>query len=301
MSNFNLGVFLVFLSAAGFATIPFLAIHAYQGGASVPTLLVVRFILAAMFFFAYVVLSGNKVPVKGRIKHLFLMGGILYTAMSTLYFSSVKFIPASLAVLLLYLYPIFVAVGSSLIDKECIRMKVFISICMSLFGLTMVLGTSFEGVNKYGVILAAGSAVVYSCYILLGNRVVKEIPAMVTSAYVSVFAAISLLVIGLTTGSLNFNLTQGAWLAVAGVALFGTILPMFTFFRGLELIGSTRASILSMIEPLITIGLAALLLGERLTHVQFVGAIIVLAGAVMVMTAPKNKEVPMAAGNSQAT
>lgn len=292
MTKFNLGVLLILLSAAGFALIPFFALQAYQGGATVTTLLVIRFVLSTLFFFGYMIFANKKSSLKGsQLKHLFILGGVLYTMMSTFYFSSVKFIPASLAVLLLYLYPVFVAVGSSLVEKETLSQKMVISIGVSLLGLTMVLGTSFNQINYVGVLLAVGAAITYSSYILLGNRVVKQLPAMVTSGYVSLFAAISLLVMGISTGTLNFHLTSGAWVAIGGVALCGTILPMFTFFKGMEIIGSTRASILSMIEPLITIGLSAILLSERLTFIQLTGGMIVLIGAVLVVLAPKSDKV----------
>ena len=58
---------------------------------------------------------------------------------------------------------------------------------------------------------------------------------------------------------------------------------MATFFAGMERIGATRASILSTVEPVVTIGCSALLLGERLSCLQGFGAILVLAGAVWVV------------------
>ncbi|MDO7786923.1 DMT family transporter [Desulforamulus aquiferis] len=296
MTNFNLGVVLVLLSATGFAVIPFFAIEAYAGGATVTSLLVVRFLITTVFFFSYLFLTNKKPIVQdGQIKHLFLLGGVLYTIMSTCYFASVKYIPASLAVLLLYLYPVFVAVGSTLFEKESLTSKIILSIGFSLMGLFLVLGNSFNQINIYGVLLAVGASISYSSYILLGNKVVKQIPVMITSAYVSLFAFTSLFIIGLATGNLYFNLTPGAWAAMGGVAVCSTIIPMFTFFKGMDLIGSTRASILSMIEPLITISLSALLLSERLTFIQLFGGLIVLIGAVLVVLAPKPSKVSEAA------
>ena len=286
MNPFYLGVVLVFLSAAGFGMIPIFALYAYQGGATVTTLLFFRFTLAALCFFAYILMKERKISVDGpSIKYLVLMGGVIYTLQSNLYFSSVKFIPASLAVLIFYIYPVFVAIASSLVDKEILSKQIVFSIALSLAGLTLVLGTSFGDINLTGVLLALGAGLVYCCYIVLGNRVLKKSPALVTSAFICLFAAISLLTIGLATDTLRFDLTTQAWLAVAGVALCCTVLAIFTFFRGLELIGSTRASILSMIEPLITIGFSGMLFQERLTWLQILGGAAVLAGAMLVVSA----------------
>ena len=288
MNPFHMGVGLVFLSAMGFGMIPIFALYAYQGGATVATLLFLRFIIAALFFLTYTLIKYKNFEFK-KINWgaLLLMGSVLYMLQSVCYFTAVKYIPASLAVLLFYTYPIFVAILSVLIDKETLTRQVVFAILVSSVGLALVLGTTFNKINIYGVLLAAAAGLVYSCYITMGNRVLKQLPVMVASAFVTLFASMSFLVIGLATASLTFQLPAQAWLAVAGVALFSTIIAIFTFFRGIELIGSTRASILSTVEPLTTIGFSALLFSERLSWLQLLGGIAVLGGAVLVVTTEK--------------
>lgn len=303
MNNFYLGVLLVFLSASGFGLIPIFALYAYGGGASVTTLLLGRFTLAAILFFSYILYKERTIAVeRSQLKYLFLMGGVIYTLQSNLYFSSVKYIPASLAVLIFYIYPVFVALASSYLDREMLDKKIISSIVLSLLGLTLVLGISFGDINSTGVMLALGAGLVYTVYLVLGNRIVKETPALVTSAFICLFAACSLLVIGVTTGDLNFNLTGEAWLAMFGVALCCTVLAIFTLFRGIELIGSTKASILSMIEPLITIGFSAVLFNERLSALQMLGGAAVLLGSVLVVSArDKSKSTPEPANRANST
>jgi drug/metabolite transporter (DMT)-like permease len=53
------------------------------------------------------------------------------------------------------------------------------------------------------------------------------------------------------------------------------------FFAGLRLIGASNASIISMLEPLITVFLSALLLGERITALQGLGGAVLLLGAII--------------------
>lgn len=291
MNPFYTGVGLVFLSAMGFGMIPIFALYAYQGGAAVITLLFLRFIIAALFFLTYTLIKYRNFNFK-KINwvSLLMMGSVLYMLQSVCYFSAVKYIPASLAVLLFYTYPIYVAVLSTLIDKEILTKQVIIAILVSSIGLAMVLGTTFEKINVYGLLLAAASGLVYSLYITMGNRVVKQLPVIVTSAFVTLFASFSFLVIGIATDSVTFQLPAQAWLAVAGVALFSTIIAIFTFFRGIELIGSTRASILSMAEPLTTIGFSAVLFSERLSWLQLIGGLAVLGGALLVITTDKQEK-----------
>lgn len=283
MNSYYLGIVLVFLSAIGFGVMPIFAIYAYAEGIDVITLLFLRFSLAAIIFFAYSrrLLITIRLTKKNMLS-FFILGGILYTAQSFSYFSSVKYIPASLTALILYTYPIFVAILALLIEKEPLGRQTIISIGLSLLGLTLVLGTTTE-LNTLGIAFAFLAAIVYSLYITIGNRVVQKTPPLITSAFVALFAALSFFLIGNLTNSLNFSLSFITWLSILGIVLFSTVLAMFTFFKGLELIGSTRAAILSMLEPLVTIFFMAILFSEHLTLVQLFGALLVLSGAILVI------------------
>ena len=284
MRTYFTGVFLILLSAFGFGMMPILALFAYQDGINVPTLLFLRFFLASACLFAYTLLSRIDWSITPRqLFYLFFMGGVLYTFQSAFYFSSVKFIPASLAALILYLYPVLVATLAVIVDKEKLSGKIIAPAILALAGLAIVLGAPMDNLNFYGVALAFGAAVIYSVYIILGRRVVAQVSPVVTTAFIAAFAAISFLAYGWVGDVLQFNFSPHAWFIILGVVLFSTILAMATFFAGMNIIGPTRASILSTIEPVITFGFSALLLGEKLSWIQGIGAAFVLLGAVWVI------------------
>ncbi|UFJ41067.1 DMT family transporter [Brevibacillus humidisoli] len=293
MSSFYAGSFFVLISAAAFAMIPIFALYAYEGGVSVATLLFLRFLIAGVLFFSYLFVkkSGRLKLTPQQLIHLLLLGCFFYTMQSILYFSSVAYIPASLAALLLYTFPIYVSILSYLVDREPINGKTITSILISMSGLALVLGTSFGEVEIVGVLLALGAAVSYALYIVLGNRTVQHLPPLVVSGYVSLFATCSLFVVGLATGGLALSFAPSAWWAVLGVAVVCTVIAFFTFFRGLSLVGSTRASVLSMIEPVVTSLFSALLFAERLSWLQMMGGAIVLIGASLIVTAREQAKV----------
>ncbi len=284
MQKFYLGVVLAMLSAAAFATLPIFSIVAYANEVSVITLLFLRFLLASIFFFAYMGLKGDKIYAESyNVKSLFMLG-LLYTFLAIFYVSSVRYIPASLAALLLYFYPALVAILSFLVAKERVTRRNIFSIGVSFLGVALVLGTSFSTFNVTGIALALSAALVYSFYIVLGDHVLAKTPPLVASAYTSLFASFILLVAGLVSKTLNFSFLAAGWLPVVGVAFFSTIIALFFFLRAIELIGSTRASILSMLEPLVTVCLAAILFLERLAWPQALGGAIILAGSFLVIS-----------------
>ena len=284
MHNYLTGVLLIFLSAFGFGLMPILALQSYKYGVNVPTLLFLRFALASACLFLYVLLRRTQWSIPPRqMLSLFFMGAVLYTLQSTLYFSAVRYIQASLAALILYLYPVLVAILAIFVDKEKMPAKMLAPIGLALLGITIVLGAPMEGIDSFGVMLAFGAALIYSIYIILGRRVVAQVPPLVTSAFIAAFAALSFLLFGCVDQSLVFAFPPQAWPVIFGVVFFSTILAMATFFAGMHIIGPTRASILSTVEPVITIGFSALLLQEALSWTQGVGAGLVLFSAVWVI------------------
>ena len=83
--------------------------------------------------------------------------------------------------------------------------------------------------------------------------------------------------------------SAAGWAAVAGIALVSTVAAITLFFAGLARIGPTQASTLSTIEPVFTIVLAALLLGERIEMIQAIGGVLILGAVVMLARAPTER------------
>ena len=282
-----IGALLILISATGFALLPLFALLAYDGGANTTTLLFLRFAIATVLLFFYCIIRKTTWTLSARqILTLFLMGGILYMLQSLFYLSSIKYMPASLAALLLYTYPVLVAILSFAVEKEKITKRVILSIVLTMIGMVLVLGVSGR-MNIKGALLAFGAALVYACYIIIGNRTVSKVSPAVTSLLVSFFASISFLIIGLTNHSITLAMTSKAWMAVMGVGICSTVVAILAFFAGLKLIGPTKASLLSTLEPVITTAGSILLFSQSFNWIQALGGGIILTGAVLIVTIQK--------------
>ncbi|MGN7472256.1 DMT family transporter [Brevibacillus sp. SAFN-007a] len=290
MNPLYVGVLYVLASAAGFGVMSIFAVYAYEAGASVSTLLFLRFLFAAALFFGLLVWRKESLRLNRRqALALFGLGGILYTLQSLSYFSAVQYISPSLAALFLYTFPVIVAVLSYLVDKEPLTKTTLFAMLLSLVGLGLVLGLSFGGIQPLGVLLAFAAALSYSVYIIVGNRVVKGLSPYVTSGYISLFAAASIFWVAQTEGGVDLAFAPAGWWALAGIVVFSTVVAIGFFFRGLLLIGSTKASVLSTLEPVVTIVLSALLFGEAFSLLQLLGGCAVLAGAALIVAGKKPK------------
>lgn len=279
------------LSALGFSFLPIFALSAYKSGITVSTLLLIRFFTATVLFFAYILLFMKHPAITWKnIFHFILLGGIGYTLQAIFYFNSVKYISPSLAVLMLYTFPVFVAILSFIFFKESLNRKTILSMVLSFAGLVVITAAGTGNINITGIIFGLLAAVTYSFYIVLGSHVIKNMPSIVTSAWVTLFATLGILVSGLPAGEIKFTFDPAALLPTAGIAIFSTVLAIFTFFKGLEYLTPTKASILSMLEPVFTIILTALLLRGFMNAYQMAGGVIVLVGAAMTVLTQKRNQ-----------
>ncbi|MFC4032311.1 DMT family transporter [Streptomyces polygonati] len=277
------GYLLIALSAAGFGLMPVIATYAYQDGLTVATLLFLRFAVAAAVFLPYAWWHIRRTgrPRSADLLRMLLLGGVLYAAQSALYFSSVKHISPALASLLLYLYPALVAGVSAVVGRERPSRGVIGSLVLSLAGVALALGHIGSSLSLTGVLEALGAAGVYMVYILFGDRVGGAVHPVVMTAFVSLSAAIAFLVYGPATGGLALGFEPRGWLPVLCIALASTVLAILCFFLGMALIGPTRASIASTLEPVVSIVATAVLLGGGLTWLQLLGAVLVLSGGTI--------------------
>lgn len=289
------GVVLVSVSAVAFGVGPFFARAAYTGGANVPTLMLFRFGIAAGLLWGYL-LWRHRAEVRlpaGTIVRLMLLGSLGYAVMSTLYFSSVRFVSPALAALLLYTYPVMVATEGAILFREHLAVRTVAALVLALGGLALALGTGLGQLHRAGVMQALGAAVVYSLYITLSSRVVAGIPPLVVTVWIST-ATTAGFALAVTVTGWSLVHTADGWGGVLGISFVTTLLAITTFFAGMQLVGPARAAILSTLEPLVTIVAAWLILGEGLSTWQWLGATLVIGSAVLVATERSVQAAPLA-------
>ena len=273
------------LSAAGFGTLPILALYAYQGGVSVFSLVFIRYSLTAIFVFSYIFIKNYKIKYSyNKLFKLFIFGGVIYSAQNFFYFSALNYIAASLALLVFYTYPTLVALFSTILGKRLTK-KAIISIIISSFGLILIFGNSIAKISLVGVMFSAGSALFYAIYTLYGNHILDEIPLIETIAFGSLFASISFFIIGSSTNSLYFDFAYTAWIPTISISLI-TMFSFLAYFQGIKLTSPVKVSTLSMLEPIVGILLSILLFGDKFNLNQGIGAIFVLTASFIVI---KNK------------
>jgi len=285
---YQTGVILVLISAVCYGFIPIFSLYAYEEGVTTLNFLFYRYLVATVVFFLYLAVRRIKIKLSWQqVFWLFILGGVLNFVQSILFVASVKYISAGLTTLLFYIHPLLVAILSYFQGEKITRGTV-VAIFISFAGLFMVLDSSLGEVNTIGIAMSLGSALFYTGFILLGNRLVKDMDVAVMNAYVSLFTLAVLLPLTYFEGSLGTPLTVKGFLAAAGCGLVTSNIAPFTFFAGITVVGATTATILSNAEPVTTVVLAALLFSQHLTGLQLCGGLLILVGGTIAVLAKKS-------------
>jgi len=276
--NRLIGILLITVSAASFGTLAIFGRYAYALGIDTYTLLFLRFGISAIFMVCILFIRREPIPNGRSLLQLIGMGAIGYVGQSFSYLTAIRYASAGLVALLLYLYPVFVAILSTFFLKEKISRMKALALLIALTGTALTVNP--EGGQIPGILLALSAAIIYSFYIIVGTHVMQTVSAFQSSAII--FASAGVVYGALTAfNSPHFPTTLTGWSLIAGIVIVATVIPVITFLAGLQRIGPTNASMLSTLEPVVTVILAGVLFKDILKPITLVGGCMILISVII--------------------
>jgi len=282
------GVSLVVVSAAAFGTLAIFGRYAYADGMDTITILFFRFSLSAVLMAALLAVRGEPVPRGSTLGWLMGMGAVGYVGQAFFYFSALKYASSGLVALLFYLYPMFVTILSVTVLREKITRGKAIALMLAFVGTALTVGP--ESGQLIGILMAIATAVIYSVYIIVGSQVIKRVSPIQSTAVIFASAGVVSLALMAVNGP-RMPASGAGWAVIAAIVVIATVLPAVTFLAGIERIGPANAAMLSTLEPVVTVLLAALLLGEILKPVTLLGGGLILS-AVLLLTHGELRRAP---------
>lgn len=272
------GLALVAISGAAFGTLAISARYAYGAGGDPLGVLAWRFGIAAAVLAGIMALRRERWPRGPLLVQLAALGGG-YVAQSLAFFTALQHASAGLVSLLLYLYPgIVTALSVAFLGERLTAPKCW-ALGLAVVGSACAVGPALSG-EPLGIALGVISALCYSVYVTLGSAVTPRAGALPSTAVILTTAAVVYAALAVATGAAVPSGAAGV-ASLAALAVVGTVVPVLTFFAGMALVGPTETASLSAFEPAVTVVLAALLFGERLTPLQLLGGALVLAAVVV--------------------
>lgn len=285
------------LAVAGvilFSLRPIMVKLAYGLGADAVTLLALRMIFSLPFFLA-VALWGRRenkqAPLSRRDVIAVLQLGFLgYYLSSILEFLGLDYLSAGIARLINFLYPTIVVVLSAMFLSKPVTARDAVALVLSYCGVALVLAHPLAGQNAnlpLGTFLEFASATTYAIYLVVGSQVVQRIGSVRFTAYAMTVASLLCIAQFLLLRPLSaLDLPAAVYGLAIALAVFATVVPVFMISEALKRIGANHVAMFGALGPVTTVFFGFLGLDEMMSLLQGVGAVLVLAGVVLVTIKP---------------
>jgi drug/metabolite transporter (DMT)-like permease len=253
---------------------------AYQSGASMPLVVAGRFLVTVLLLGGLLLGQRRRILASPRVLRLCLLGGIANAFTSFGVLTAITRLDLSLVILIFYLHPVFIAwLGHVRGTYDLSRFRLFCC-ALILVGLALALSVSLARLDALGVALAVIGAVGAAGLIVANGDATREAGAVLVNFYSAIVALVPACAIAIAVGPLDLPGTGTGWLGLFGTGT-AMCLGLALFFAAMPPIGMVRATMITVVEPVITILLAMALFGERLSAVQWFGVAVVVAGLLM--------------------
>ena len=279
--QWQLGLLWGLLSPVFLGIVPILAKVAYAVGVSVLTVVAFRTIIAAAFLWAgmllfrrHLIRSSTPAVVSS------VLAGAINGIGSIFFYASLTRIDASLGQLVNITYLVFVTVLVRLAG-QAISLLTVLRTFLAIGAIFLLTQGSAGSPDWLGVGMMLVAAVTYAIQLVLSQRIMLDIPAPTMTLYaITAMAAVVTIAWFFAPADLSL-VSQAGWNAIGLMALV-TALSRLTLFLGVKAMGSIQTALLGVFEVVVTIAIAAVFLGERLTGVQWVGAAVLMVSIFLV-------------------
>jgi len=273
---------LIILSALSFGSISVLTVLVTAAGVPLLTAMAWRYLLGVTLLGA-VARPGRirSIPTL-RVVQLVVTGGCGQALITYLSLHALEYIPVGPLAFLFYTYPAWVALLAALRKTERLTSVRVIALTLALAGVTIMVGAPTEKLNPIGVMLALGSALLYSAYLPALEHVQAGIPAVIATFLLIGGAAIAFVIAALLTGEFFIPVGITVWSEILVLAVVSTVVAFLTLIKGLAVLGPVRTSIVATVEPFFTATLGILVLGNQMSTTTLLGGMLI-AGAVLLI------------------
>lgn len=310
----TVGIGLVLIAACLYGSGPVFARVAYDAGMSPLPLLLWRYVFASLLGWLLVLATtGGRRSLRVLTRRdlvVLLALGVMFVGNAGAYTAALETVPAGLVAIITYLYPALVAVISVRYARRLEGRRAWIALGVSTAGVALAVGgiPADEDIPITGLALAFTCAIVYAVWIVLAARMRGERPdrapvdvgtvpttgpedmaassqgpdALASSAIMSSTTAVTAALLALLLGAdpAPAAVPGTAWAALVGFGVFSAF-AVVAFLGGTRRVGAARAALLSTFEPVYTVAIATLLLGETLGPIQVLGGSLVVVGVVL--------------------
>jgi drug/metabolite transporter, DME family len=299
----TLGALLIVIAATSFGVLGPVAQYADEAGVTSLTLVTWRAGVGAMVVLLFLGLraaAGTRLwrpwrELPGRDRLFLTLAAPTNAALNLAMFVAFVRIGIALALLIFYVYPALVALASTVWFGERLDRLRWAALGISLTGVVLVVAGAGElgSLDALGIGLAAIGALAQTFYALAAHHGFRAVPGTQAAAFTMSGAALIYLAVAVVIGravDVGQPLASAAALWPVLVAgLVGAGLATVCFIAGIRLLGAPRATILSTLEPVVGVALAAVLFGTLPTAMQVAGGVLIIVAGIVLQLRPSGE------------
>lgn len=245
-------------------------------GYSLSQMLFWRFLSASIILYLIIFFKKKRI----KLSFALFVASAFYCISASLYFASAKIIGTGISMVIFFVYPVIIACMNFLFSKQKPSKLCMLAVSLLCIGLSLLLYKRGFSSDLTGVALAIMSALAYAVYIIWSKKIAANDPInstfLVCLGSVFIFGAFSLKFEYLR---LPINLLEIKFIFIIG--LFCTALPILFLIESLKYIEAVKASLLSVLEPVIVMFLGIFVLKENVSNIELVAVTSILASTLI--------------------
>ena len=248
------------------------------------------FLILFLFDRRRMIISLNDLP------YFMILGFVGVAGMQFTYYYTISKIHVGPAILIQYLFPVWVTLYAFFFQKQPFHKEKIASLLLAVLSCYLVVGgyqIDLLRLNKIGIASGIVSSLFNAFYTLYGEKGLKKYDSWTLILYGFGFGAVFYWILISPMKVISEGYSFKIWMAFLYIAIFSTLIPFGLYFKGIEQIRATRASITATWEPVVAGMTAYFVLGEILFPLQVLGGIGVIAAIVLLQMA-KEKSAPPA-------
>ncbi len=252
---------------------------AFAHGVNVITAATLRSVCACLLLLLVLrVRHITVLPLPREFKAALVLGVLM--AMQTVFVQlAVALMPVTLAILVFYTFPFFTGVTMTVLGVERLTLPLGLALAAAFAGLAMVLGVGAAPINPLGIAAGVGASLAFTAILVLTPKLAPSLGAPLRTFLMLAAAAGMLVIAAVRTRALRLPEDAAGWDGLVGLVVFYSV-GIIGVFLCLPFLGPTRTGVILNMEPVAVALVAWLALGETLTPLQCLGALVVVGAVV---------------------
>lgn len=247
----------------------------FDGHTTPLTVIAVRSIAVALLLGVYLSAVRTKLRLAPAELGKAVLLGLVLAVNNYSLTAAIERIPVPLAVMLFYVWPGLTAIASTLLGQDRASGRTFVGLALSFIGIALALRVKFTDAEWTGVLLALLSSLSWTAMMLLASRFLHARDSRPYTFWMTVTTGVLFIALCAITGDFSLPAAGRAWFALVALP-FVYVFALIGFYAANGALGPVKTGFFMNFEPIASVLMAGVLLGQALAPIQLAGAALVV-------------------------